>query len=195
MGKVLLLGTYLLLTPTLLAFTLMLYLSVSYNKHGALSFSPFQKQQSVAYAALPAPLNIIKFAIGQKDARVQVVQSFFASYNSPLTPYAEHIVATADKYNIDHRLLPAIAMQESNLCKKIIKNSYNCWGYGIYGKNVVTFKNYQEAIETITKTLAKDYKTKRGLVTPEQIAMRYTAPSSKENWVKGVTHFMTEITH
>lgn len=27
------------------------------------------------------------------------------------------IVAIADKYNIDFRLLPAIAMQESNLCK------------------------------------------------------------------------------
>jgi hypothetical protein len=75
-------------------------------------------------------------------------------------------------------------MQESTLCKKIPKDSYNCWGFGIYGGKVTRFDNYPEAIHTITKTLAVKYK-KDGLHTPEEIMQRYT-PSSNGSWAKGV---------
>ena len=112
-------------------------------------------------------------------------------YNSPLEQFAPDIVRTADKYGLDYRLLSSIAMQESNLCKKIIKDSYNCWGFGIYGTKVTRFQSYPEAIETVSKTLAKEYKNK-GFETPEQIMKKYT-PSSNGSWARGVNHFMNQL--
>lgn len=146
---------------------------------------------NVAYAALPSAENNIDGIIEQKDARVEIVKSFFNDYKSPLTPYAQDIVTTADKYNIDFRLLPAIAMQESNLCKKIRKDSNNCWGFGIYGKTMTTFDTYPQAINQVSKTLAKEYIGK-GLKTPDEIMTKYT-PSNDGSWADSVNHFMGVI--
>ena len=108
-------------------------------------------------------------------------------------PFATDVIESADKYGLDYRLIPSIAMQESNLCKKIIKDSYNCWGFGIYGKKVTKFDNYKTAIETVTKTLAKQYKA-NGLETPDEIMKRYT-PSSNGSWANGVNHFMNQLAY
>jgi hypothetical protein len=103
-------------------------------------------------------------------------------------------VDVADKYKLDYRLVPAIAMQESNLCKNLpgkLKDSHNCWGFGVYGTKVTKFDNYNDAINTVTKTLAIQYVGK-GLETPEQIMTRYT-PGSNGSWANGVNHFMNVL--
>jgi len=123
-----------------------------------------------------------------KDAKVELVRLFFAKHNSPLEPFSQDIIDTANIYGIDFRLLPAIAMQESNLCKKAPVDSYNCWGFGIYGKKVTRFESYKEAIYAVTKTLSKQYKN-RGLKTPEEIMTKYT-PSNKGDWAYSVNHFV-----
>ena len=112
-------------------------------------------------------------------------------YKSDLLPYAQNIVDAADKYDLDYRLIPAIAMQESNLCKKAPKDSHNCWGFAIYGKKVLKFDNYTDAINTVTKTLAIQYKG-QGLETPEQIMTKYT-PGSNGSWAKSVNYFMDQL--
>src|SRR5689334_4800703 len=53
------------------------------------------------------------------DARVLLLESFFKKNASPMTPYADLIVKEADAYGFDFRLLPAIAMCESNLGKRV----------------------------------------------------------------------------
>jgi hypothetical protein len=128
---------------------------------------------------------------GGQEARIEVLKEFFKRYNSPLLSHAELIVATADKYSLDWKLVPAIAMQESTLCKKIPKNSFNCWGFGIYGGKITRFANYDEAIETVTKTLAREYKEKRGLEEPHEIVTRYTPGSG--TWADKVTLVMNSI--
>lgn len=140
--------------------------------------------RQVTYAALPGFSHITQEDIEAKDSRMEMVRQFFARYNSPLEPYAKDVIEAADKYDLDFRLIPAIAMQESTLCKRIPKDSYNCWGFGIYGGKVTRFKDYQEGIHTVTKTLAVKYK-KDGLNTPEEIMQRYT-PSSNGSWATGV---------
>lgn len=191
-NKLLVLVAFSFITPMLLAFALVFYSFLDYQKNPVgLSAQFFAPRQPVAYAALPTSVNIYHHEIVQKDARVEMLKQFFSKYNSPLEPYAEHVVQTADKYNMDFRLIPAIAMQESNLCKKIIKGSHNCWGFGIYGKKVTRFKDYPEGIETVSKGLAKNYLAK-GLVTPEQIMTKYT-PSSNGSWAFGVNQFMKEL--
>ncbi len=124
----------------------------------------------------------------QGDGRKERIREFLATYNSPLEPFAGDIVEAADEYGLDYRLVPSIAMQESGLCKTIPDNSFNCWGFGVYGHTAVHFDGYKDGIYTVTKALATRYK-KHGLVTPQQIMTMYT-PSSNGSWAFGVNHFM-----
>jgi hypothetical protein len=82
-------------------------------------------------------------------------------------------------------------MQESGLCKHIYEGSYNCWGWGIYGNTVTRFSSYEEAIETISRGLKKNYIDK-GLTTPEDIMRKYTPPSTG-SWAYGVNFFLKII--
>jgi hypothetical protein len=56
---------------------------------------------------------------------------------------------------------------------------------------MTTFDNYGQAIDTVTKTLAIDYKDK-GLQTPEEIMSKYT-PSNTGAWAASVSHFMRQL--
>ena len=187
MRKVFLLTTFFLITPIVLVLNLSL-LSFYYQKNAA---KPLTQSPKVVFAALPEASGTLKTTINQEDARVTIVRDFFKKYKSALLPFAEDVVASADKYNLDFRLIPAIAMQESNICKKAPKDSYNCWGFGIYGKKVTRFDNYKEAIDTVTKTLSLQYKA-NGLETPDEIMKKYT-PGSNGSWAYGVNHFMNQL--
>lgn len=146
------------------------------------------------YAALPKSGGFISDEIGQTDGRAKIIEEFFKSYKSPLASYSKNFVEVADKYNLNWRLLPAIAMQESVGGKKIIKNSYNPFGYGIYDKLVTRFNSWDEAIETVGKGLKENYLNK-GLKTPYQIMTKYTPSSvSKGNaWAKAVSSFIAQL--
>lgn len=125
------------------------------------------------------------------DIRVANLKYFFRRYDSVLYDQSEFIVKMADQYTLDYRLIPAIAMQESNLCKHIYEGSYNCWGWGIYGDRVTRFESYNEAIETISRGIKKNYIDK-GLTTPEAIMRKYTPPSDG-SWAFGVNTFLKMI--
>lgn len=126
-----------------------------------------------------------------QDIRIANLKYFFRKYDSVLYDKAEFMVKMADQYKLDYRLLPAIAMQESGLCKNIYEGSHNCWGWGIYGNKVTRFASYEEAIETISRGLKKNYIDK-GLTTPEDIMRKYTPPSSG-SWAFGVNFFFKII--
>lgn len=125
------------------------------------------------------------------DSRVATLKRFFRKYNSPLYDEAEHIVKVADIYQMDYRLIPAIAMQESGLCRAIPINSYNCWGWGIYGNKVTRFSSYTEGIEVVSRGIKKNYLDK-GYVTPTQIMEKYT-PSSQGSWARGVNYVLDSL--
>ena len=57
------------------------------------------------------------------DTRVKVLTSYLKQYDSPLVPYAADFVETADKYNLDWRLVAAISGVESTFGKQIPYNS------------------------------------------------------------------------
>ncbi|MCX6732755.1 MAG: hypothetical protein NTV98_04400 [Candidatus Roizmanbacteria bacterium] len=126
-----------------------------------------------------------------EDIRVANLKFFFRKYDSVLYDKSEYIVKMADQYKLDYRLIPAIAMQESGLCKNIYEGSHNCWGWGIYGNKVTRFNSYEEAIETISRGLKKNYIDK-GLTTPEDIMRKYTPPSTG-SWAFGVNFFLKII--
>ena len=78
----------------------------------------------------------------------------------PLEGQGEAMVATADKYGLDWRLLPAIAIRESSGGKHMCKNNPYGWG-----SCRITFDSIEAATERVGKSLGgfnpnlKMYKT------------------------------------
>jgi len=147
--------------------------------------------QKPRYQALPEETREVVAETSIEDGRIAALERFFKDYKSPLEPYAQKIVMLADKYGLDYRLVPAIAMKESTLCHKIPKNSHNCWGYGIYGDKVTRFENYEEAINTVSKGLGERY-VDIGLVDPYEIMTKYN-PVSTGSWAETVSFVMEKI--
>lgn len=183
------LAGYFAAIPLFVFFLVIFSLAIKYEGNGYVS----RQANKPKFQALPSDTSQSSIDVELSDARVQALEDFFAKYNSPLVGHAKTIVSEADKYNIDYRLLPAIAMQESTLCKRMIKNSYNCWGYGIYDGKVIRFTSYDQAIQTITKTLAHKY-VQKGFVDPEEIVQKYT-PSDTGRWPQVVNMMMQKITN
>ena len=102
-----------------------------------------------------------------------------------MAKYAEKFVEVANKYDLDYRLLPAIATVESNGGKNNFR-SYNAWGWGNKG-----FSSFEEGIEVVAKGLKTGYIDK-GRDTVEEIAPIYCPPNYK-NWARSVNQFMLEI--
>ncbi len=125
------------------------------------------------------------------DARVEITKRYLDKYKSPLLPYAEVIVQLADTYGFDYKYILAIGQKESNLCKKIPEESYNCWGYGIHKKGTLRFDNYKLALSSYAEYLKRAYFDK-GLTTPELMATKYN-PVTPEEWAWGVRFFMNKI--
>lgn len=136
--------------------------------------------------------SLISHSIGyEKASKSAVLKIFLNKYNSPLADHAETFVEVAEKYGIDYRLLPAIGCMESTCGKFLIPGSYNPFGWGIYGDNVIRFANYDEAIETVGKGIYEGYVSK-GADTPSKMAPIYTPPNHV-NWLNGVSYFIGQI--
>lgn len=124
------------------------------------------------------------------DARVANLKAFFRKHDSPLYDLADKMVNVSDNYGFDYRLLAAIAMQESGLCRSIPENSFNCWGWGINSTQTIRFASYEEGIEKVARGLKIGY-IDNGLTSPEAIMAKY-APHST-SWAGGVNHFLERL--
>jgi hypothetical protein len=183
---------FLTLTPITLATSVFALITVSEHKKPIVQAPETAAVAGVqVYASLPSTLPSISTEPVVGDARPELIRQYLNRYDSPLEPYALFIVETADTYGIDFRLIPAIAQQESNLCKKIPPETFNCWGWGIHSKGTLGFQSYQEGIEIVTKGIREEYVDK-GYVTIEDIMAKYT-PMSQGSWANGVNTFMNEM--
>jgi len=64
------------------------------------------------------------------DDRCRTLQSFFSRQRSPLESVAAVFIATADEYQLDWRLLPAIAMVETGGGRNGRRNNVFGWNSG-----------------------------------------------------------------
>lgn len=136
------------------------------------------------------------------DARAQIVANFLERHNSPLHPYdywGKYLVGISDKYGLDFRFLPAIMMEESNLCKVTPKvtneagqvvETYNCLGLGVHSRGTWGFPSYEANLEKAAEILKKNY-IDQGRVTTRQVAEKYTA--SVDKWTNSVNQWMAEM--
>ncbi len=88
----------------------------------------------------------------QKEAlraeRAGKIDAYFKERSMPLAGYGSKMVASAEEHGIDWRLLPAIAVRESSGGKQAC--GHNPFGWG---SCKISFKNYDEAIETLARNL------------------------------------------
>ncbi len=187
-------STFLLAVPATMTLSILLLIQINSNPE-LINPSPKVLGASQTSSVLNTLPEIkLNHTYTSADSRPALVKNYLKKYGSVLEPYSDEIVAVSDEYDLDYRLLVAIAQQESNLCKKIPENSFNCWGFGIYGDKVTRFDNYSQAFEIIAKTLKKNY-IDQGLDTPEKIMAKYTPPSLELGgpWARGVSQFLSEM--
>lgn len=123
------------------------------------------------------------------DARPYILEKFLKG--TPLEAYSSFIIETSDKYNIDYRFIPAIAMKESQGGRTARAGSYNAWGFENGRTN---FDSWEGAIENVAKTLKTRYVDK-GLSTPEAIMPIYAPPqvSTGGKWAKDINLFFSRM--
>src|SRR3989344_5945584 len=163
----------------------------------SLAFLVFLAATVPSYAAAsgisikaPSATFVATQEVNKEDTRVIVLEAFLASYDSPLTPSAKTFVATADKYKLDWRFVAAISGVESTFGHQIPYESYNAWGWGIYGDNTHSFASFDEGIETISQGLRERYIDKWGAEDTYAIGRIYAASPT---WAQRVEYFMGKM--
>lgn len=143
------------------------------------------------YAALPENTGEVLGVVSSEDARPIIIEKYLQTYNSPLYPYANQLLEAAQRYDVDYRLIVAIAQCESNLCKKSPPGSYNCWGFE---NGETRFLSWEQAFNQVAKTLRERY-LDMGLITPDEIMPKYAPPSVEKGgpWAKCVNQFIEEL--
>lgn len=124
----------------------------------------------------------------QLDPEAQVLATYLAEFDSPLQYHAQDFVDAARTYNLDWKMLPAIAGVESTF-GKFIPGGYNAWGWGVYGNQAIYFSSWKEAIFTIAAGLKKNY-LDRGLTNPYSMNRSYAA---SPYWGGKVSYFMNDL--
>ncbi|OGH18682.1 MAG: hypothetical protein A3C22_00715 [Candidatus Levybacteria bacterium RIFCSPHIGHO2_02_FULL_37_10] len=124
------------------------------------------------------------------DSRIKSLGEFLQKYNSPLSPFASDFVEIADKYELDWKLVAAISGVESTFGQQIPYNSFNGWGWGIYGDNIIRFSSWNEGIETVSEGLRTQYIDKWGTEDVYEIGRFYAASPT---WAQRVVYFMNLI--
>lgn len=139
--------------------------------------------------------QIVEIEAKPIDKRAQILKSYLAKHNSPLENSAQDFIDAADKHGLDWKLVVSISGVESTFGKRIpgghdpLYTSYNGWGWGVYGDNVLKFKSWKEAINTISKGLKENYVDK-GYTEPLIMNKKYAA---SQTWGVKVMYFMNEI--
>ena len=134
-------------------------------------------------------LNLKIFNNAQKDSsdftivddRAAKIDAYFAQWDLPMAGYGKAMVAAADTYGLDWRLLPALAKLETTGGKHLCKNprgQFNVFGYG---SCTIGFDSYEESFYTVAKTLSGNGKNTAHLYKDksiEEILEVYNPPAT-----------------
>ncbi len=183
------------LTLSLLAINLSLLVSLSKKAN-----AQEQMTQSVALriaATSYGTEQVLGASVLAGDARTLLLTKFLTTHQSPLAEYADYILDRAQYYDIDYRLVPAIAMCESNAGKRMpTKDSFNAWGISVETGETsgAKFPNWLYAIDWVSRYLKEKYYA-RGITDLINIGAIYAPPSvaNGNSWANCVGQFMDDI--
>ncbi len=136
----------------------------------------------------PDPIRVDQVVTRKLDREALILQEYLAKFNSPMQYHAQDFIDAAKTYNLDWKMLPAIAGVESTFGKHI-PGGYNAYGWGVYGTQAIYFTSWTDGIFTVAKGLREGYLNK-GLLEPYAINKVYAA---SPHWGKNVTFFMNDL--
>ncbi len=149
-----------------------------------LKFNVIEVQANDGLKTPPAEEIISK----KLDKEAQILQKYLAKFDSPMQLHAQDFIDAAKTYNLDWKMLPAIAGVESTFGKQI-PGGYNAYGWGVYGNQAIYFTSWTDGIYTVAKGLRENYLNK-GLKDPYSINRIY---AESPNWGSRVTYFMGDL--
>ena len=126
-----------------------------YRASQILAFVPFMAIPSISLASHIGSLEInpvTKVEVSVEDLRDQkaaAIDGFFKNRSMPMEGTGKTFVLVAEKYGLDWRLLPAIAVRESSGGKQAC--GHNPFGWG--SCKLHNFVSYEAAIESLGKNL------------------------------------------
>jgi hypothetical protein len=136
----------------------------------------------------------ISGTVATSDTRVVAMSRFLSNYHSPMAPYAEVFVASADNVGLDWRIVASISGVESGFGRITPYQSNNAWGWrGGPGGDFSDFEDWEEGIRHVTTRIAIGYGTD---ITPFSIESTYCPPCGQvpeHPWANGVTRYMAEL--
>ena len=137
---------------------------------------------------------ILSFKISQKDMSdmkeyrtKRAIKFILQKYNSPMVSEVDAFYNTCQKYDLDCYLLPSISGIESTFGKFLLPGSFNPFGWG---RGIIPFNNWSEAIDTVGKGLRENYMDKWGAKTVDEIGRIYCEGNT---WASKVNWFMKEF--
>lgn len=154
-------------------------------------------QETAFQLAAGGTSQVVSAQIVSADARAYLIEAFLLSHDSPMAPYAAHIVAEADRFGIDFRMVPAIAMCESNAGKHMPKkNEFNFAGVAVFtGQNHgKAFDSWEHSISWVSQYIKERYLNK-GWTSLKDIGAIWAPPSvaNGHSWANCVESFQKEI--
>jgi len=176
---------------------------ISAHKKGAILTLPSPKE---LYSSLQTRMalpkssgKVLSASITADDARTFIVERFIKRYkpDSPFLLHAQVFIDEADRNKIDFRIIPAIAMCESNLGTRLpSSDSFNAWGIAVYtnankGKH---FEGWPEAIAWVAKFIREKFYN-RNITDLYDIGAIWAPPSVENNysWSRCVQGFMDKM--
>ncbi|RJR23741.1 hypothetical protein C4578_03850 [Candidatus Microgenomates bacterium] len=188
--KILLCSIFFIVSPFVLGLTLLF--SSRLSSGAVLGEAVTSPQQNKIFSPYYDDSGVIAQTITSGDSVPIILEKYLKRYNSPLLPHVETILSAAYRYEVDPRLIVAIAQQESNLGKKSPEYCYNAWGWAIHERGTRCFENWDEAIEVVTRGIAQNYCAKGYCDDPCVMMKKYT-PKSNGSWCAGVNQFLREM--
>ncbi len=142
-------------------------------------------------------------AVSQERSGRQVVisaadiDSYLLSKGSPMAGQGAAFIASGGAWQVDPRLLVAIAGAESSF-GTITCGSFNAWGWGCPNRSF-QFESWADGIETVTRGLRENYLSE-GRTSVALIHAKY-APIGADNdptglnnaWTANVSRFLVEL--
>ena len=126
-----------------------------YKVSQIIAFVPFMAIPSVSLAShigslTTEPVTKVEVSVGDlRKQKADAIDGYFKNRSMPLAGTGMTFVLVAEKYGIDYRLLPAIAVRESSGGKAACGNNPFGWG----SCKLHNFNSYGDAIESLGKNL------------------------------------------
>ncbi len=126
-----------------------------YKVSAMLAFVPFVTIPSstltlnIGSLSISSPEKIEISVDDLRDQKAKIIDTYFKERSMPLYGTGKTFVLVAEKYGLDYRLLPAIAIRESSGGKAAC--GYNPFGWG--SCKMHNFHSYEESIEALGKNL------------------------------------------